>query len=160
MNFHHIFYKTSYFPSYNSTSILNIWWKFITLNFDMIICKNVVQSPPNCKQTILIGSIGSWSKWYNAVVRCELDSSHFIFYNFTLKRVVLFLLLQWYWIFVLLSFIYIFFNILNSHYLSEFFFRRDHFFDTENRKRTSGKQRLGFVLMIYLLSIIRKFCHI
>jgi hypothetical protein len=27
----------------------NIWWKFITLNFDMIICTNVVQSPPKCQ---------------------------------------------------------------------------------------------------------------
>jgi hypothetical protein len=27
----------------------NKWWKFITLNFDMIICKNVVQSPTKCQ---------------------------------------------------------------------------------------------------------------
>jgi len=34
----------------------------------MLICKNVVQSPPKCKQTILIGSIGSWSKWYKTIL--------------------------------------------------------------------------------------------
>jgi hypothetical protein len=122
MNFHHLFYQTSYFSSYDWTSILKLYlspsfWcmkHYPNFNFFCVIhsystarVTKIIRStsdafhliirskaalcynqklyfdsikmatsnvlPPLihfscCKQTILIGSIVSWSKWYNAIV--------------------------------------------------------------------------------------------